>query len=164
MTKEQDLPTRAFTKPSVLPIVFLIIVILLWVPTALPFFINIADLQGWFFIGLAIYCVPLGFVCAYFSGLYIAKICYHKLKRNMGIAYLILFTLHVFCVVGCIIREMATHGYDNGLIKMCGDSCSTVNLSVAICPYVLMATLILLPAYYSVYRFYSWTKSYKIKA
>lgn len=154
-----NLPKRAFTKPSVLSIVFFILITIIWVPNTLPFFTNMASLQ----IFAAIFLAPLAVVAlvflSYNTGLSLAKYNYDKVKKgNLVFPYAILLVMHVLCILCCIVLEIILVGYPFGA---CFDTCQYIEMTTAIFAYSIVTTVLFLPAYYAIYRYYQWVVKYK---
>lgn len=78
-----ELPKRAFTKPSVVAIVFFIIILLILIPHTITLYTKQASLVQILFL---FYLSPLvlpGLFCAYHTGLTIGKISYTKWHKGL---------------------------------------------------------------------------------
>lgn len=146
------LPKRAFTKPSIVAIVFFIVILLILIPNTIALYTNKAGAQSLILIYLSPLALP-GLFCAYHTGLAIGKISYIKWHKELLASILALVIMQIVCVALCIGIEIALAGYP---MEMCFDICQKVELTDAIISYSLFSTILFLPAYYASCRYSSW--------
>ncbi len=118
--------------------VVFVVATLIWVPHTLPFFTNMASVQ----ILFAMFLVPLaiiGLICSGFTGAAMIRVTQNKL-----LSLLILMSMEVACVMGCIIHEVILIGYP---FELCVDVCQSVSLATAIISYFITVTILFIPAY-----------------
>ena len=152
----KKIPKSISKGPSALAVVLLIVSIVLWVPNTLPFFTNKAGVQGIFLIILFPVAI-IGSFCAYYSGLTIAKLSYGLTKKHYIFwSYFWLVIINVICTIICVLLEIALSGNP---IQMCFDACTEVNISTAIICYSIFTTIILLPSYYAILRYFKYVKN-----
>ena len=153
------IPKSITKKPSALAVVLSIISVVIWVPHTLPFFTNVHGVQTIYAIAL----LPIGiasFFFAYYSGLTIAKLSYGIAKKHyMFWAYFWQIVINVVCIIICTILEITLAGNP---IKMCFDICAEVKISTAIICYCIFTTIILLPSYFAISRYFKYAKKYHL--
>lgn len=96
-------------------------------------------------IFISILLVPLailGLVCARYTGAALARVIQVKIQ-----SLLILVSIEIVCVIGCIIHEIVLVGYP---LELCFDLCQDVSLATAILSYFIAVTVFFVPAYYNV--------------
>ena len=154
-----NIPKKAYSKPGVACISFLIIIVVLWVPHTLPLFKNMASVQifaMFAFLPLAIG----GLFLSYYTGLSLAKFNFKRVARGkLHLPYLILFIIHIICIGLCIVHELALAGYP---FKMCFDYCYEIEMPTAIIVYSIVSTIMFLPAYYAIYQYRRWILKYDL--
>ena len=156
---QNDIPKRAISKPSIVSLVLFVIIVIIWTPHTLPFFKNMASVQVIFAICLTPLAIT-GLFLAYNSGIALAKYNYNWVVRgNLFLPYFILATIHIGCIGGCLIHELILVGYP---FKMCFDTCQQIDLTTAITAYLIVSTLLFLPAYYAIYRYRKWVLKYSL--
>ena len=146
------LPKRAFTKPSIVAVVFFIIILLILIPNTIALYTNKASVQGIYLIILSPLVLP-GLFCAFHTGLAIGKISYTKWHKGLPVSIFVLIIMQIICITLCIGIEITLAGYP---IKMCFDICQKVEMIDTIASYSLFSTMLFLPAYYALWRYYSW--------
>ena len=147
---------KSITKgPSALAVVLSIISIVVWVPHTLPF----GGVQTIYAIAL----LPIGiasFFFSYYSGLTIAKLSYGIAKKHyMFWAYFWQIAINIICIIICFIIEIALAGNP---IQACFDYCKEVKTSTAIIYYSTITTIILLPGYFAIPRYFKYVKKYHL--
>ena len=156
---QNKIPKKAISKPSIISLIFFIIIVIIWVPHTLPFFKNMASVQ----IFAAIFLAPLaivGLFLAYNSGITIAKYNYNQVaKGNLFLPYLILAAIHIGCIEGCLVHELILVGYP---FKMCFDYCQQIEMITAVMAYSIVSTALFLPAYCAIYRYRRWVAKYNL--
>ncbi len=157
---QNSIPKKAISRPGVVSLIFFVIIVIMWVPLTLPFFINKPGVQGIFAIILA----PLalvGLFLAYNSGIELAKYNYnYVVKGNLFLPYLVLVIIHIGCIGACLIHEMFFAGYPP--FKVCFDYCHLVEMPTAIMAYSIVSTVLFLPAYCAIYRYRRWVVKYNL--
>ncbi len=151
-TSKSKLPKRAFTKPSIVAMVFFFIIVLVLVPHTLPLYTNAALLQFLVLIYLSPLVIP-GFFCSYHTGLALAKIFYKKLNLNFYVAFFAVLVIQIICVALCVAIEIMLTGYP---IKSCFEICQQIEITDSIIAYLIFTTVLFLPAYYAFCRYSSW--------
>ena len=146
------LPKRAFTKPSIVAVVFFIIILLILIPNTIALYTNTASVQSIYLIILSPLVLP-GLFCAYHTGLVIGKFSYTKWHKGLPVSISALIIMQITCIAFCVGIEIALAGYP---IRMCFDICQKVEMIDAIASYSLFSTILFLPAYYASWRYYSW--------
>ena len=146
------LPKRAFTKPSIVAVVFFIIILLILIPNTIALYKNAASAQVINLFFLSPLVLP-GLFCAYHTGLAIGKFSYTKWHKGLPVSILVLIIMQITCIALCVGIEIALAGYP---IRMCFDICQNAEMIDAIASYSLFSTISFLPAYYASWRYYSW--------
>ncbi len=154
-----NIPKNILKRPSALTVIFSIITIVIWVPHTLPFFVNAHGIQTIFTIIL----LPIGiasFFFAYYSGLTIAKLSYGiAKKRYIFWAYFWLIIVNIICIMACFIIEVTLAGNP---IQMCFDYCTEIKTSTAIACYITITTIVLLPSYFAIARYFKYVKKFHL--
>lgn len=151
IVEDKIIPKRAFTKLAWWTVVVFLIM-------ALFFILNTSSL--WFQLFILIYTSPLvlvALVLSYYFGLTLSKSFYNK-GRNVLLAFPTIILIQVLCVVVCLGIEVLLAGYP---FRNCFDTCVNVETITVVRNYCLSSTLLFIPAYYVVPRYYYWMKFYK---
>lgn len=153
-----DVPKNILKQPSALAVVLSIVSIIVWAPHTLPFFANTHGIQTIY----AVVLLPIGiisFFSSYYSGLTIAKLSYGIAKNYKFWAYFWQILINITCIITCFIIEVVLAGNP---IQMCFDYCFEINISTAIICYSIVTTIILLPGYFSIQRYFKYVKKFHL--
>jgi hypothetical protein len=144
-TQIVKLPKRASTKPSIVAIVFLVIIVLALIPHTIALYTWKATVQVFLLIPLSPLVLP-GLFCAYHTGLAIGKITYTKWHKEFQSSILALAIMQLVCIILCIVAEIILAGFP---VQLCFDWCQKVELIDVFMAYLLFSTVLFLPAYYA---------------
>lgn len=158
---KKDLPKKATTPPKISALVVLIVATIAYVPHTLPFLTNKASMQIIFTFMLG-WVACLGIAFSYDAGLALAKLNHRLIKKGaLIVPILILFAIQLLCTAGCVLHEIYFTGYP---IELCFDTCQRVELQAATTGYLAVSTVFFAPAYFALFRYYSWTFKYHLPA
>lgn len=150
--KQKIIPERAFTKPAWWTVIFFMPITLLLIECSSMLGRQLLALIT---IGPPLLLVDLFF--SYFFGLAVSK-AFRSKGRGPVLVFLILILSQIVCVTICFVAAMRFKGYP---FNDCFDTCIKVDTIVVVRRYLLSSTLVFLPAYYIVPRYYHWMKFYK---
>ena len=154
--KYSSIPKKAISEPDIVSSIFFIIIVLVYVPNTL--FESGQILFAFYLAPLAI----VGLFLAENSGLALAKYNYNRvIGGNLFLPYLILVIIHIACICGCLVSELALIGYP---IKACLDSCIETDITVTdlLVRYCIASAVLFLPAYCAIYQYRRWVLKYNI--
>ena len=148
--KQSSAPKNAKQKPTILSAIFLILIIIIWVPHTLPLIKNGAGIQMLYAIILAPLAI-IGLYLAFSSGLLLVKSNYNHIKKDkLLLPYIKLIAIHLGCVGGCLFHEYILFGYP---FRICVNTCQLVYLHEAAAFYLVVSAILLLPAYIAIFLY-----------
>ena len=154
------LPKRVFTKPSVVAIVFFVIILLVLIPNTVALYTHKGSTQLLVLLYLSPLVLP-GLFCAYHTGLAIGKIIYTKWHKGLSVSFLMVVVMQCICIALCVWIEIALFGYP---VQMCFDICQKVEINDVIISYLIFSTILFLPAYYAICRYSGWYHEFNKKS
>lgn len=172
--KQNNIPKRAIKKPRITGLVICTIIfmaiVVFWANLALP---GLNSVYSWNNFYSVMYSpLPIvGLFLSYNIGVSLAKINYKRvIKGKLLIPYLIIFVIQILCIVGAYTWGETTYPLDMKAfpvpaLKICYQSiveCEHINPSTAIMTYFVISSVLFLPAYYAICRYYIWTLKYRL--
>lgn len=151
--KQKKISKRAFTKPAWWTVVFFVPITLL--------LIECSSMLGVQLLALITIGPPLALIdlfLSYYFGLAISKSFYKK-GRNSSLVFLTIILSQIACITICFVSAILFNGYP---FKDCFDTCTKVNTVVVVCRYLFSSTLLFLPAYCVIPRYYHWMLDYHV--